>query len=122
MASCRLSAAFSASSPRFGFDGSTSSLRRKMSSAIIVASRYAIPPLDQYGPGFRHTQLLDKSPRWGTRGVDFGGGVGAQWLSKHGVPTSQQLKRHSPNYRFKGRSQSVIFHGERHRVANVRAA
>ena len=27
-----------------------------MSSAIIVASRYAIPPLDQYGPGFRHTQ------------------------------------------------------------------
>jgi hypothetical protein len=27
-----------------------------MSSAIIVASRYAIPPLDQYGSGFRHTQ------------------------------------------------------------------
>jgi hypothetical protein len=27
-----------------------------MSSAIIVASRYAIPPLNQYGPGFRHTQ------------------------------------------------------------------
>jgi hypothetical protein len=27
-----------------------------MSSAIIVASRYAIPPLDQYAPGFRHIQ------------------------------------------------------------------
>ena len=39
-------------SPRFGFDGSTSSLRRKMSNAIMVASRYAIPPMDQYGPGF----------------------------------------------------------------------
>jgi len=46
----------SASSPRLGFDGSTNSLRRKMSSAIMVASRYAIPPMDQYKPGFRHTQ------------------------------------------------------------------
>src|SRR5207249_1265317 len=27
-----------------------------MSSAIIVASRYAIPSLDQYEPGFRYTQ------------------------------------------------------------------
>ena len=37
----------SASSRRFGLDGNTSSLTRKMSSAIIVASRYVIPSLDQ---------------------------------------------------------------------------
>ena len=30
-----------------GLDGNTSSLNRKMSRAIIVASRYAIPSLDQ---------------------------------------------------------------------------
>jgi hypothetical protein len=46
-ATCRLSAAFSAASRRFGLDGNTSSLTRKMSSAIIVAARYVIPSLDQ---------------------------------------------------------------------------
>ena len=30
--------------------------QRKTSSAIIVASRYAIPSLDQYGSGFRYPQ------------------------------------------------------------------
>ena len=52
----RLSAAFSASSRSFGVLESNSSLKRKMSSAIIVAPRYAIPLRDQYGPGFRYTQ------------------------------------------------------------------
>src|SRR5262245_9886135 len=30
-----------------------------MSSAIIVAPRYAIPPFDQYGRGYWYTQVLD---------------------------------------------------------------
>jgi hypothetical protein len=34
-----------------------------MSSAIIVASRYSIPPLDQYGPAFRHTHEFTDSDR-----------------------------------------------------------
>ncbi len=48
-----------------------------MSSAIIVASRYAIPPLDQYGPGFRHTQrsafsqqVLDIAEAEGEPGIE----------------------------------------------------
>src|SRR4051794_34520988 len=56
-ATCRLSAAFSASSRGSGSDGSTSSLRKKMNNAIIVASRYAIPSLDQSGQASRYTQV-----------------------------------------------------------------
>jgi hypothetical protein len=43
----KFSAAFSAASWPRGLDGNTTSLTRKMSRAIIVASRYAIPSLDQ---------------------------------------------------------------------------
>src|SRR5258707_10888026 len=39
--------------------------------------------------------LLDISPRWGTRCVDFGGATGAQRPANGGIPTSQQLKQHS---------------------------
>src|SRR5262245_9777316 len=67
MVSCCLSAAFSASSLRFDLDGSTSSLKRKMSSAIIVASRYAIPSLDQCGYGFRYIHGLS-FPKIGSSG------------------------------------------------------
>jgi hypothetical protein len=44
--------------------------------------------------------LLDISPRWGTRCVDFGGAVDLQRLAKHGFRTSQKLKRYSLKYRF----------------------
>src|SRR5262245_32684775 len=70
MVSCCLSAAFSASSRRFGLDGSISSLRRKISSAIMVASRYAIPSLDQYGPGFRYTQGAPSAGQYVNAGND----------------------------------------------------
>jgi hypothetical protein len=40
----------------FGLDGSPSGLRQKKSSAITVASRYAIPSPDQYGQDFRCTR------------------------------------------------------------------
>jgi hypothetical protein len=58
-ATCHLNAAFSASSRRFGFNGNTNSLTRKMSSAIIVASRYVIPSLEQTDEFFG-TQVLTR--------------------------------------------------------------
>ena len=60
-----LSAAFSAASWPCGLDGNTSSLTRKMSSAIIVASRYAIPSLDQTDEVFStHRSLNSRTRQW----------------------------------------------------------
>jgi hypothetical protein len=39
-------------------DISTGNLRRKTSSEIIEASRYAIPSRNQYGLGFWYTQVF----------------------------------------------------------------